>query len=258
MREIHVRFGLAPDDRRCLTYAADLAALLNGYLHAWLPPDEGVERLMEGAVPSAFDTEQRLVARRLGGIVAPEVRYVVRHGNISKEAVGTGGIAVGPRGGRLTDVVSVVPMNEEQPLRRGRGPICVPFGKGESAVRACEAALTLASKLKLDIVFYHTTWKDERLPEDAGPEAHMLPEALGILRALSRRAEAHRIRTETVIETAPTVVGGILAFALERGCSFIAMARGPEIGRGSHVDQALERSVIPLIVAADAGGRSAP
>lgn len=189
MRKIHVRFGRAPEDRRCLTYAAALAAPMNVSLNLWIPSDEGAERLLEGKAAEAIGAERRLVAERLNGIVSPKGSIVVRHGNISREALGPDGIAVGPRGRRLTDVVSVVPMDEEQPLRRGRGPICVPFGKGGSVVRAYEAAMPLVARTD-------AARRPRRLPALAHRQARQRPEPLRDRQEPHVRRHHHQPRAE--------------------------------------------------------------
>jgi len=52
----------------------------------------------------------------------------------------------------------------------------------------------------------------------------------------------------TIIENAENVPVGILRAALCEDCNLILMARGRHTGKGSYVDQVLDRSAIPTLV----------
>jgi hypothetical protein len=98
------------------------------------------------------------------------------------------------------------------------------------------------------VVFYHTTWREDGLPEDAPPEAHMVIGARLVQRMLEEAADVAGVAHRTVIETATSIVEGVCRFTLNEGCSMISLTRGRHVGRGSHVDGIMERTVVPVFL----------
>ena len=148
----------------------------------------------------------------------------------------------------------LAPMCERMYDSRGIGGICLPFGNGDSALGGAEQTLGFAARLKLPVLFYHTTWRESGLPESAPPEAHMVIGARLVQRTLERAADAAGVAHRTVVETAATIVEGVCRAALTEGCSLISLTRGRHVGRGSYVDGVMTRTTVPLFLT---GKRSA-
>lgn len=258
MPTFHVRFGLTPEDERCLLFGARLASSCDEPLYVWVPNDPAARRLLKKQSDAATVYKERDAIHV----------HVRRH--LDREGLGTyaelllgdpwdgfrksDAILIGsPATTAYSTLTCIVPKDETDLRARGDGSICVPLGNGDSARRVAAFVLPLAARLGVSVVFYHTTWLNPKLPAEAAPERHMLPEVVEHLRAMRAEAAALGVSCEAVVEAASTIDDGILRFALHRNCSLIAMARSVQIGRGSHVDQALARSVIPVLVV----GRSA-
>ena len=144
-------------------------------------------------------------------------------------------------------------MGERALEARGPGEICLPFGNGDSALDASRQAVGLAAALKMGVLFYHTTWKADGLPETAPSEAHMIAGARETRQKLEREAALRGVPFRTVVETASSIVEGVCRAALNERCALIAMSRGRSVGHGSYVDGVLARTPIPVFTA----GRSA-
>lgn len=132
--------------------------------------------------------------------------------------------------------------------RQGDGVVFVPFGDETSGMHAAHFGLPLAKKLGLSVVYYHTTWKDEKtISED--PADHMCAAARGIAGELTRMARSHGVEHRFVIECADDVVEGMLQSAMRERAALIVLARGARTGIGSYVMQSLTQSPIPCLVA---------
>lgn len=258
MQTFHVRFGLTPEDERCLLFGARLASSCDEPLYVWVPVDPAARRLLKMKPAQVVSMEEDAIHEYVRWRFNHEGLHTHIRFMLGDPSVGTSRVSdallIGSSFAVRHPMFSyVVPKNETDLRARGDGSICVPLGNGDSARRVATFVLPLAAKMGVSVVFYHTTWLDPKLPVDAAPERHMLPAVAEHLRAMHAEAATLGVSCEAVIEAASTVDDGILRFALHRNCSLIAMARSVQIGRGSHVDQALARSVIPVLVL----GRSA-
>lgn len=253
MTKIHVRYGLTPADERHLVFGARLAAALGEQMFIWIHEDRKAQGLFEaGAVHSVRSMEDRAirehVRQTLDGKVEANPRFVA--GDPWSDLVDPDGILIGPRTTSTSSRTAFLATMDETDLRgRGDGPVCVPFGKGDSGSRAAEAVLPMAAKLGLGLIFYHTTYPNSKLPLNLPPERHMLSEVSENARVLREAADRRGVRHETVIQMADDIVGGLIQFAQSRDCLLIAMARSGRIGRGSQTIQTMQRSVIPVLVA---------
>ncbi len=260
MTTFHVRFGLTPEDERCLLFGARLASSCVAPLFVWIPDDLAARRLLkkQPAATTVYMEEDAILKHVRRRFVHEDLHTSYMQLMLGDLHIDTSRVSesllIGSSFATTHPAFSYVVPKDETDLRaRGDGSICVPLGNGDSARRVATFVLPLAAKLGVSVVFYHTTWLDPKLLADAAPERHMLPAVAEHLRAMRAEAAALGVSCEAVIEAASTVDDGILRFALHRNCSLIAMARSVQIGRGSHVDQALARSVIPVLVV----GRSA-
>ena len=143
----------------------------------------------------------------------------------------------------------IAPFNEAGLLERGPGEIMIPFGNGESGIFAATKALPLIKRLGLNVVFWHTTWKNPALIANE-PEQHMIEDAKSVLKTIREKADELGIKHRSVIETADDVVEGMLRFALKEHLVLIVMTRGKKTGEGRYGDRLIKRSSpIPIFMA---------
>ena len=134
-------------------------------------------------------------------------------------------------------------LEENAPLK-----MLLPFGSGESGLHAAGYALAFATACRMEVVFYHTTWRRNSVTEE-DPALHMCDAARAVLASLEQSARAHGLTTRTIVECADDVVEGLIQCALRENLSIIAMARGKTTGRdGSYVTHALAQSPLPLMI----------
>ena len=143
----------------------------------------------------------------------------------------------------------IAPFDEIGLLERGPGEIMIPFGNGESGIFAANKTLPIIKRLGLNMVFWHTTWKNPAIASEE-PKTHMVPEAKSVLKTIREKADELGIKHRSVIETADDVVEGILRFALKEHSVMIVMARGRKTGEGRYGDRLIKRSSpIPIFMA---------
>lgn len=147
------------------------------------------------------------------------------------------------------DLTVLYPCRETTLLGRGRGPIMVPFGDGDSVLNAAALAFELAGQLQLPVVLYHTTWSVQGLTS-AEPQDHMCQSARAVLATLLKMAQATGVECTTVVETADDVVEGLLQCALRHSTRLIVMSRSYKTTVGCYVDQTLRQTPIPLVALA--------
>jgi len=150
-------------------------------------------------------------------------------------------------GALRNDVLSLCPFDEEKVFGRRKGPIYLPFGDGESGIHASEIAFALAKAIGVTVVLYHTTWRDERNPSTDARD-HMVPAAREDWERLQARATELGVSRQSIIEMAVDVVPGLLESATGRAI-LIVVARGLKTIEGSYVEQILEQSAVPVLVA---------
>lgn len=258
MRNIHVRYGLSPRADAELRFGIDLARRLRARLFVWTEADAASDALLKAAgCDDAATREQAHVRDRVSLLVArmeAGLQPTYCQGNPTDAVRDRESIVIGGRdaGGRQASA-ALATMGERALGARGAGEIFLPFANGASAETAAKTAIPLAARLGAPVLFYHTTWREEGVPDDAPAERHMTDEAFEVQERLWNLADRAGVRHRSVIETATAIAEGTVRGALNEGCALIAMARGRHVGAGSYVDQVLERSVIPVLVA----GRSA-
>jgi hypothetical protein len=254
MSIVHVRYGLAPQARSELGFAIDLARRLSASLFVWTEADAPSRALLAGMRnPSAAEREHAHVRDRVRlEIVRREARIVPTfcQGDPYHAVRDPRSILVGTRDAKDRPVAAAfATMGEASIVARGGGEVCLPFANGESALLAAPLAIRMAEALVTRLFLYHTTWRKRDLPDEAPPERHMNAEAAEVLRRIVEMAEdagvGHRVR----VETATAIAEGTTRAALDEHCALIVLARGRHVGCGSYVDQVLERSVTPVLVA---------
>src|SRR3990167_8442671 len=129
--------------------------------------------------------------------------------------------------------------------------VLIPFGNGDSGLRAALIGIQMAKQLNLSVVFYHTTWRKPEVVGLASEDGwnHICDKALANTESLRELATSVGVESRFFIEiAAPTVKGGIIGAALRKRATMIVMARGSEIRTGSYVDQVAGCSPVPLFI----------
>jgi cation diffusion facilitator family transporter len=135
--------------------------------------------------------------------------------------------------------------------------VFVPYGDGDSGLRAAKVAIELAVRFDLVVVFYHTTWPSDKAVESLNPKDHVCYEAKVRSAQLDLMAQAAGVQHRFVTEMAKTVNGGITTAALRENAALIVMVRGDCVLSGSYVDQ-MSGGTVPLYIANLAESVEAP
>lgn len=253
MQNVHVRYGFSDRAQAHLAFAAGLAQRLSASLFVWthrdIPAAAFLKKRTGADVITKEQTHIRDRVRWAVGLIAPELVPRFATGNPAQDVCGEDSVLVDEAATRPADGTALLaPMGERAYDARGTGGICLPFGNGDSALDGLGATLKLARKLKLPMLFYHTTWRESGLPETASPEAHMIEGAKATQRKLEAAADAAGVAHRAVIETAASIAEGICRVALNERCAMIALTRGRHVGRGSYVNDVLVRTTVPVFV----------
>ncbi len=159
-------------------------------------------------------------------------------------------LLVAPELPKRTDVDVLLPMGATALKLTSNHCLLIPFGSGRSGVRAAQIGIPLAERMGLTVVFYHTAWRRSDVDSQNGWD-HITPEARQISKELNRMAVGAGLtnRSRFVVETADTVIDGMIRAALLHKAALIVMARGDEVRKGSYVDQLAVVSPVPLLIA---------
>lgn len=263
MQTVHVQYGLSERAQAQLAFAADLARDLRATLFVWTHGDADAAALLKRRTGVDVEAQQethirdrvRLALCRVGhGLPATELTLRFARGDAAENVRDTASVLVGDPDSRPTAGAASFWPNGQKTLRaRGPGEICLPFSNGDSAMDGIAQTLGLAARLALPVLFYHTTWRKDGLPDTAEPEAHMVDGARDVRRALEAAAATAGVDHRTVVETATSIVEGVCRAALNERCTLIALTRSRYVGRGSYVDDIVARTTVPVFVT----GRSA-
>lgn len=253
MRDVHVSYGAAPRAQAKLVFAIDLARRLSARLYVWIEEDPDANALLRrlrGVNPSEHEfvcVKNQVQAMLTGADSKTQLSFC---GGDPHQAVrNRDSIVIGEAyATRRPSFLSVDTKGESSLGARGCKAICVPFADKESSFQAASLAVPLAVSLGMSVLLYHTTWGEPGLPNDAPAERHMNDGSSRMLSRIRNLADQAGVQHETVLEVEASIAGGTVRAALNGRCALIVMARGKRIGYGSHVDQILERSVVPVMV----------
>ncbi len=243
-------FNAAPEGEISLNFAADLFRLLGGdklliFIASRASIDPAMEALQLASVAEGAAVATGLELKQL------EVKpyFSPAHIVFPPQA-----ILIDPAPGMHRNEVNVLhPMDESGLEARGKGrPIMIPFGSEESGLHASQLGLDLAGALNREVLLYHTTWRNEKVPSH-NPADHMCSSAIAVQKAIEENARVAGVRFKTIVETADDIVEGVVHCALRERACLIVTTRGLRIGLGSYAAHMLEQSPIPVLVA----GRSA-
>lgn len=173
--------------------------------------------------------------------------YTAPENPTSRSQLFAGALLVANTAPAALDVPVLVPFDEEGPLARGIGEVLFPFGSGSSAIHAMQESLPIVQALGLDVLFYHTTWRNPEVSSEM-PDLHLSRSAIEVMQAVGKLASDAGVRHRTILEVSEGVIDGTLLRALTEHCALIVTARGCNTGRGSYVDQWLAKSPIPMLV----------
>jgi len=254
MRGVHVRYGFSPRSHEELVFAIDLAHRLSGRLFVWTETDLDARALIKSlGSPNLAEREHAHVSDRVRMLIGRmEAGLTPRfcNGDPLRAVRDPDSIVIGTDDAKGRPVAAAIAtMGEPAIGARGGGEVCLPFANGESALHAASAAIPIAAKLGMSLLLYHATWRDDGLPTDAPPARHMTAEASAVFDGIVELANGAGVKHRVIVETATAIAEGTVRTALNEHCALIALARGRHVGRGSYVDQVLERSVIPVLVA---------
>ena len=149
------------------------------------------------------------------------------------------------------NLIWLAPMDERGLTTRHRGSandasFMVPFGNGNSCLKALQLAAPIARGSGAALLFYHTTWK---IPGLASVKAddHMCREAIAIRKALEEEATAQSLPFRTLIETADDVADGIVQAAVLQRSRLIVMPRSQTVEVGDYCLRVFDKSPVPVI-----------
>lgn len=251
-----VIYGESRRMRSAISYAGKLAALIGAsVLHVYLP----------GTVALSPEAAEAQRLRVQANVQKWQTIPVEVHDNIDLEfapatalppnaIIVNNGLALKRR-----DLTVLQPFEETNVLRVG-GTILVPFGDGDSGLISSNVAIPLAKATTLDVMFYHTTWRNESVASDS-PADHMCTEAASHQTMLQELATENGVNHTFAVEMADDVVMGMLNCALNGGVSveepnpvnLIVMAHGVNTHLGSYVEKALNVSATPILVIGNRG-----
>ncbi len=249
-----VVFSDTPEGATALTFAANLNKLTgSGKLLVHVRVKAQCSQMAQGACGKNADLEQRqrvfAHVQTLTGLSENDIE-LVEFDSTGSVAFPAGSIVV-DHGlvSRRSDFNVLIPFDEPTLDERGSGPFLIPFGDSESDLDAADIGLPLARALNRPVIFYHTTWRNPELSSDNARD-HMCEGALAVLSALEKNASALGVDFKTEVEMAPDVTEGILHSAVRNAASLIVVDRGRRTLIGSYVNQILDQSPIPTLVAA--------
>jgi nucleotide-binding universal stress UspA family protein len=246
---IGVVYRHTPDGRTALSFSSSLLKPL-GVEQLQVFVDGGSRERTALAASAGLKDSARLAADNLVAYVKQttglsaaqiELRSLADQVELPAEAVVVDG------GGGVGDGSLLVPFDEPAFGWRGEGPLVIPFGTDESALRAASVGIPLAKLLNREVVFYHTTWTNPSV-EGSDPGLHVCSAASRTEQLLTAAATAAGVKYRVVIETALDVVLGTLRCAVRERANLLVMAREPKIIHGSYVDRALLQSTVPMLV----------
>lgn len=238
-------------------YAAELAEQLRVPLKVYLPIPRNHSPIAERLLTSSSNELLGEMSRRVEGAVRkyfarPENANILtaitplRENSTSQNNILVSCDTLGHRGAHVLS-----PGGERKVFRTDRGPIFVPLGDGAGSLFATEHAVLLAQQLNTEVIFWHTTWRNEK-EKSADPQKHVCPEAREVIALAEQCAWESGVRFRSChIECADTVVEGIIRTALCSGASLIVMARGKRKKFGAYSDRVRDRNCpVPLLILA--------
>ena len=253
-QRICVVFSDTPEGAKALTFAADLIKMTGaGKLLLRVRVKAQCSRIAQGGSDRHADDEQRqrvfAHVHALTGLTENEVEYSEFDSTASIAFPAHSIIVDHGLVARRSDFNVLIPFDEPRLDERGSGPFLIPFGDSESDLDAADVGLPLAQKLRRPVLFYHTTWRNAEIAS-ADARDHMCDGAQIVLTALEAKATELGLDFKTEVEMAPDVTEGILHCAVRNAASLIVVDRGRRTLIGSYVNQLLDQSPIPTLVAA--------
>jgi hypothetical protein len=251
-------YGEPRSMRSTLIYAGKLAKKLGSNpLHVYLPGVASAHPAPVLTNGSARETQQVRVAERVKAWQPADVLVhdavdlrTVRATELPANAiVVSNNLAL-----RRRDLTILQPF-EERDVLRSEGGILVPFGDGNSGPASISFAIPLAKALSREIVFYHTTWRNEKVASNNAVD-HLCAAAESQHELLKRQADQAGVAHRMAVEMADDVVFGMLNCALNgdvrpdnpNPVNLIVMAHGVKTYKGSYARKALKESPTPLLV----------
>jgi len=143
---------------------------------------------------------------------------------------------------------AIASLGEGSLFRGSTRKIMIPIGNKASGVHAALYVLPIAKQMNASVIFYHATWRQSGC-DSVNPHDHVCNEASRMLYQAEQSADDFGVKSRSVVETPLNVAESICKMALREDCGLIALTRGQNTLRGSYVDQVLDRSAVPVLVA---------
>ncbi len=230
-------------DSSCLSYARALATLLRAELivgyappHGGCMTDEEVEtarvRILD-AVSDGASGDQSFCVR------------IARHGSIGWPTVG--GIIVSNHCERHPTLPLWRPSSETT-IRNAKAPILIPFGNKPELERGYLWGVSLAYRIKVSVVFYHTTWPRDGVTSERGEE-HWHSGAEEVARRAEKGDRERGVASEPIVERAGSVREGVHQMALYRRASCIVAQQDANVISGGYHDELIRYGhLVPLVL----------
>ncbi|MBI5153267.1 MAG: hypothetical protein HZA36_02300 [Parcubacteria group bacterium] len=201
---IYVMYRDTRTGRSELAYASDMATQFGIRLVVLVPEDLSMD----------WDALDEFVESNTFSKLGVYDYYSVSNTTIGSR-ISSDGILVG--GSDVTTIGTIsllIPFEESMFIRDiDVKEILIPFGDGDSGVRAAEYGVILAKQIVYGLELWHTTWIDTTVSSD-DMSLHMCEGAKDILLKLRRLCEEHGVLYRCVIEGARDVSEGMVRATL--------------------------------------------
>jgi hypothetical protein len=243
---------------RELRYAARLTLAIGvAELRIYVQCDRAAAALVAGEerVAEVLKLREQAVRQRCSAIAQlPESQIGFEFFEGTLPNFPNGAIAVGQRYAEerpCPGVHALVPDSEVSIEQRG-GPLVIPFGNRNTALRAAELGMRLAKLLERKVILYHSTWRSNKVNSDE-PRENMCPAAIEVMGKLEQLSSRLGVQCQTVVEMAPDVTLGIrncagAHFASLLICAFGRWKGGAGGSSGSHVTKLVKQTAYPLLI----------
>ena len=136
----------------------------------------------------------------------------------------------------------------ETSIRNAKAPILIPFGNKPELEVGYLWGVSLARRIGVPVIFYHTTWTKDRVASSRG-EDHWHVGAEEVARRAEACAREQDVPSETVVERAASVREGIHQMALYRCASCIVAQQDANVIAGGYHDELIRYGhLVPLVI----------
>jgi len=136
----------------------------------------------------------------------------------------------------------------ETSVRNTKGPILIPFGNKPELEVGYLWGVSLARRIGVSVIFYHTTWPKDQVASLRG-EDHWHSGAEAVAHRAETCAREQGVPSETIVERAASVREGIHQMALYRCVSCIVAQQDANVISGGYHDELIRYGhLVPLVI----------